>query len=635
MSDCKRNECGECLPDYRYFINQQQAVFNTSQTVTVDCPVGYECNTVDPVTVGDGQKKIIPDLPPYDPDQDPNCDSLCEINTVVVGDVERDSIIGLSPHASVGNVELTVTCQDINLNPDGLAQYTLPANSLVFSYNPQTTSRSVAQEQVNQMASDYGKIMLTRDIVQGRQICDDSGPVPAYENRIIDTFEPNGSLTISGYTDEKIVSPTFDNQGRPGQIHVSGCLSVHIYAVVPYKDNPEDFEIYDQTHFWADTGYLESTVVGDGVYSTDRSGYVDVFYKDTEDVAYAHPFVERQGCSPEGGTSVYDTGIGRWHIVGARVASVVRQSVFAAGIGQAAISPSGGITYTNYLVNDDKYAYPSSLNVSGLIEATAGIPVSDLAIPSGLPSWNGMLYKQPHVVGVPLYRPVALPYKDDSVAIGQSVHGYELQGESYGSSNASIELEIVDSVPNSQFPYLPPNPDGHSVWRIRVQLQGLGTYVAIKEYGAYPQGTYITRPDVRYAESSQWADYVRAATIEAIPEFSVAGNNATAIANGRLPDIDGYTVLNNDRILVKDQLNPATNGIYRVTNVGSESTPFQMTRTNRIATYEQPASIKGTITGPKFGDQAGKFFVVNSSVTNLNIDPITWQEYEVKVFKVT
>jgi hypothetical protein len=56
------------------------------------------------------------------------------------------------------------------------------------------------------------------------------------------------------------------------------------------------------------------------------------------------------------------------------------------------------------------------------------------------------------------------------------------------------------------------------------------------------------------------------------------GATLTKATNGALGDIDGYTVLLNDRILVRAQTDGIENGIYTVTDLGSGSAPWELTR---------------------------------------------------------
>ena len=77
---------------------------------------------------------------------------------------------------------------------------------------------------------------------------------------------------------------------------------------------------------------------------------------------------------------------------------------------------------------------------------------------------------------------------------------------------------------------------------------------------------------------------VRAATNGALPAVtydngtSGVGATLTADSNGALPAQDGITLIDNDRLLVKDQAAGLQNGIYDVTDVGDGSNPFVLTR---------------------------------------------------------
>lgn len=57
------------------------------------------------------------------------------------------------------------------------------------------------------------------------------------------------------------------------------------------------------------------------------------------------------------------------------------------------------------------------------------------------------------------------------------------------------------------------------------------------------------------------------------------GATLTASSNGAI-SIDGYSAALNDRILVKNQTTQTQNGVYRVTTVGTGSTPWVLTRTD-------------------------------------------------------
>ena len=80
-----------------------------------------------------------------------------------------------------------------------------------------------------------------------------------------------------------------------------------------------------------------------------------------------------------------------------------------------------------------------------------------------------------------------------------------------------------------------------------------------------------------------WKTSVQAATTTALASNTYANGTAgvgatlTATANAALV-VDGYTVSTNDRILVKNEATTSHNGIYVVTQTGSGSLPYILTR---------------------------------------------------------
>lgn len=57
-----------------------------------------------------------------------------------------------------------------------------------------------------------------------------------------------------------------------------------------------------------------------------------------------------------------------------------------------------------------------------------------------------------------------------------------------------------------------------------------------------------------------------------------AGATLTASGNGIIAAVDGVTLVNGDRVLVKNEVTTANNGIYIVTTIGSAGTPYILTR---------------------------------------------------------
>jgi hypothetical protein len=81
-----------------------------------------------------------------------------------------------------------------------------------------------------------------------------------------------------------------------------------------------------------------------------------------------------------------------------------------------------------------------------------------------------------------------------------------------------------------------------------------------------------------------WKEAAHAATVAALPAYTVSGGGQvlTGVANGAIPTAttDGHAILVTERLLVKDEvlLNLPNNGIYVLTQVGSITQPFILTR---------------------------------------------------------
>lgn len=126
-----------------------------------------------------------------------------------------------------------------------------------------------------------------------------------------------------------------------------------------------------------------------------------------------------------------------------------------------------------------------------------------------------------------------------------------------------------------------------------------------------------------------WKQHVAAATTTVLPfsptysnGSSGVGATLTATSFGALV-IDGYTVLLNDRVLVKDQASSFQNGIYIQTTVGTGSVDYVLTR----ATDSNTATLleAGTATFATNGTtNADKGFVQTATVTTVGTDAITY-----------
>ncbi len=99
--------------------------------------------------------------------------------------------------------------------------------------------------------------------------------------------------------------------------------------------------------------------------------------------------------------------------------------------------------------------------------------------------------------------------------------------------------------------------------------------------------------------------FSNAATTAALPAVGYSAGVLTKSTNGALAVQDGVTLIVGDILLVKDQVAQLQNGLYEVTDLGSVSTPFILTR---ITDYNETAEVypsqinvlDGTVNGEKY-----------------------------------
>lgn len=97
--------------------------------------------------------------------------------------------------------------------------------------------------------------------------------------------------------------------------------------------------------------------------------------------------------------------------------------------------------------------------------------------------------------------------------------------------------------------------------------------------------------------------YARVATTGALPANTRSGNILTANSQQRLPNIDGKTLIAGDRILVKNEATASKNGLYEVTQVGSNFTPGTPAASGELGDYN-PALYWAQM-GTNFNDHSG------------------------------
>lgn len=110
-----------------------------------------------------------------------------------------------------------------------------------------------------------------------------------------------------------------------------------------------------------------------------------------------------------------------------------------------------------------------------------------------------------------------------------------------------------------------------------------------------------------------------------MPCCSFGPNTLVADANGALI-VDGSLVNVNDRILVKNQVDPKDNGIYIVCVAGDAGTPWVLQRASDMETT--PQTLQGLFVRASEGTtNALKYFrLTTQAPIILNVTGLTWTE---------
>lgn len=133
----------------------------------------------------------------------------------------------------------------------------------------------------------------------------------------------------------------------------------------------------------------------------------------------------------------------------------------------------------------------------------------------------------------------------------------------------------------------------------------------------------------------------RVKTTAALPAYTAAGaqvgKTLTADANGVIPSIDGVTMALNDRVLV-DQTGSATNvdnGIYVVTDLGSGSTPWILTRSTDADETGEVST--GTYTFIEEGNSSGTTGYIVDTPNPIVVDTtgFTWSIFSSSITGTT
>jgi len=607
MSDCNRNECGECLGDFSYYINQQPAVFNTAQVVTLDCPQGYTCQTVDPINVDAGIAKQIPDLPPYDPNVDPNCDTLCEINRVVIQNAERELIFSLAPSAYAQNEDVTVSCADLGY-PDGQATATCAAGTVVYAYDPASVTPVAAQVQANKVAANIAKITLENELAAGSKTCSNIAPTSIWQTGISEVVATATRPAFAG----AVNAPVLSLQVGPGVYRLEdgeGLCTANLRVIVNNGFDPP----YEQNQGWRWYG---------GSY---RVRYTNCSGGTTEQKITGNYFWDIGLC--QSGAIQQDT-----NVYCDDASSTTAEIVLAADMqkiinDQPAYTDNGSdgtLTMRLTRLSKPTLTPPLKVTLPSLHAEVATFPFGqrwrDSAANPAKTTMDGRTYFDQDLI-----------WTRGPCGASGSYPSYEsLNGKEILPSNLAMTVRWSGSFDGSQWQDIPGVPTGTiGGWYVSFILNNydFGYGVALTAYklsGADPYGTYIVRPECTVAQMITFGANVSTATDgAALPACTLASEVLTANGLGLLPEIGGVTAQAGDIIMVKDEVDAAKNGIYVVTHVGSPSDSWILTRHQSLSTSVFEDSIQGKIWRVTGGSAAGRYYQTNI-ITTIDVSDIAF-----------
>lgn len=150
----------------------------------------------------------------------------------------------------------------------------------------------------------------------------------------------------------------------------------------------------------------------------------------------------------------------------------------------------------------------------------------------------------------------------------------------------TVGVEVVTGTA-AAVPAIPPLTQNTVMWEIPLARIAVAAAAAsIVTANITDERTFLTFGG---REGAPLKRPVRAATTAALPANTASGAVLTASANGALPAQDGVTLVVGDRLLVKNEAAGANNGIFDVTDLGSASTPYRLTRASDMDTSAEAA----------------------------------------------
>jgi len=165
---------------------------------------------------------------------------------------------------------------------------------------------------------------------------------------------------------------------------------------------------------------------------------------------------------------------------------------------------------------------------------------------------------------------------------------------------------------------------------LRLEGATSGTKVAIDNVAEPTLASHATTKN--YVDSAlsgislglAWKDAVQVRTTENLAA-TYSGGTLTADANGFIPAMDGYTASVGERVLVMNQTSDADNGIYSVTSVGDNNSPFTLDRSADASSLAGSSDIRRGATFVEKGTSyGGRGYVESGDITALGTSPVTY-----------
>lgn len=227
------------------------------------------------------------------------------------------------------------------------------------------------------------------------------------------------------------------------------------------------------------------------------------------------------------------------------------------------------------------------------------------------------------------------PARDDHSHAGPGFGNVQPQ-TSFGASSAN---GTATTVARSDHEHGTPTHDNaaHSA----INLSALAAPLADVSWGNYKITSLATPTSPADAATKQYVDdvaqglHIHASVVAATTaNLTATYNNGTSGVGATLTNsgtqvalvIDGVTLSTSDRVLVKNQSAGAENGIYVVTNIGSGSTNWVLTR---ASDFDTSAEIDGGdftfVTGGTLYDNTG--WVQTATPVTVGTTPIVWQQF--------